>query len=52
MVENIANVLESSTPSVRARYLERIMLVPGPEARELEYKIRSMVERDRTSRAA
>lgn len=52
MVENIINVLASSTPALRQRYLERIRQVPGDEARKLESAILAMVARDKRGYAA
>lgn len=47
MIENVLKSLAASTPSLRARYLERIRSVNAAEAREIERKLASMVERDR-----
>jgi len=47
MINNILSALESGTPALRARYLERIRTVPGPEARQLEHEVASLVQRDR-----
>ena len=49
MVNNIVSILASSTPALRARYLQRIQQVPGREARELEAELRAMVDRDRAA---
>ncbi len=49
MVNNIVSILAGSTPGLRARYLQRIRQVAGPEARQLEAELRSMVERDRAA---
>jgi len=52
MEQSIVNVLAKSTPALRARYLQRVRSVPGPEARRLEAEIRVLVERDSQSVAA
>lgn len=51
MINNILSALQAGTPALRARYLERIRRVSGPEARELESAVASMVKRDRAEAA-
>jgi DNA-binding TFAR19-related protein (PDSD5 family) len=51
MIENVLNTLASSTPELRARYLRRIKLVASDEAREVERRLASLVERDRSNAA-
>lgn len=48
MIENILNALETSTPALRERYLERIRSVEGEQARELEQRLVSMMDAEQT----
>ena len=52
MIRNIMSLLESTTPALRQRYLERIRSVKGREARELEQRLVSLIERDTSKRTA
>jgi hypothetical protein len=51
MIENVLNTLASSTPALRERYLARIREVGTAEAREIEQKLASLVEQDKTQAA-
>lgn len=52
MIENVLKSLARSTPALRERYLERVRSVDAAEAREIEQRLASLVERDRQSQAA
>jgi hypothetical protein len=52
MIQNVLTILASSTPALRARYLDRVRKVQGTEAREVEQKLQSLVEQDRRVRVA
>ena len=52
VIENVVNALAAGTPSLRERYLQRISAVRTPEARQLEERVRRLVELDRSQQSA